>query len=172
MATAITKAQLETALAAAQARISELEAALAAKPAEDGRRDQLEQTLWLQRNHPKHYGRFEDGTAWVQFGAQYARRNKEGTEAFKDDGPRTFGGYKNFIAYGDIAEAVLNAFGDESRLARICAYEKPWHGKPDASGYPTRNTEWAVTGFTLVQRVTPAAPAAAPAQPQLAQVAF
>ena len=168
MATATTKAQLETALAAAQARIAELEAATqSAEATEGGRRDQLEQTLWLQRKGVNRQGVTGDGTPWVQFGAQYASVGK--------DGQRTFGAWKDFVAFGDMAETVLEAFGTDNRLARIGAYERPWHGKPDASGYPTRNTEWCVVQFSLVGRVTPPAPAPTPAAaptPQLAGVSF
>lgn len=147
--------ELQTALEAAQARISELE---------EARQDQLSQVLWLQRTVPggRRRGVTPNGTPFIQFGAQYGALNRQ-------TGSRTFGAWKNFVAYGEAAEAIGSFFdGGTDRLCRIGAYERPWHGEVQGPDGPTttRNTEWVVTTFEPIARLdSPAAPVREPEAP-------
>lgn len=175
-----TKAQLESALAAAQARISELEAQAeqpkAAAP-------HLSQVLWLQRKPlaeagPDGRGNISytrTGVLVVRFGAQYASLNRQ-------TGQRVFGPWRFFTAYGETASAIIAFMAGEDRLAAIEAYEEPWSSSTDPNA---RQSDWVVRGFTPVGRgagnppvppatrpeAAPAAPVPAP-QPELAQLAF
>lgn len=136
--------ELSTALEAAERRIQELEAE---------RGDQLSQILWLQKTPPENgtrrRGVTSGGTPYVQFGAQYGSLNKQ-------TGVRLFGAWKNFVAYGELAEVIGEFFDSGSdRLARIGAYERPWHGQAQGPDGPqaTRNSEWVVTRFEAIARV-------------------
>jgi hypothetical protein len=188
MATATTKAQLAEALEAATSRISELEALLAAQ----GEQQQptaaahLDQVLWIQRkplaertpDGKGNIGYTRSGMLTVRFAAQYASLDKR-------SGNRTFGAWKFFTAYGEVAQQVIDLMRTEDRLVRVQAYEEPWSSTQDPNA---RNSDWVVRGFNPIGRgagtppelppvpakAAPAAApaAAAPAQPQLAQVAF
>lgn len=136
--------ELSAALEAAERRIQELEAE---------RGDQLSQILWLQKNAPedntRRRGVTSGGTPYIQFGAQYGSLNKQ-------TGVRLFGAWKNFVAYGELATAIGEFFDSGSdRLARIGAYERPWHGQAQGPDGPqaTRNSEWVVTRFEAIARV-------------------
>lgn len=183
MATA-TKAQLQSALAAAQARIAELEAAQAERQEQPrAATPHLSQVLWLQRkalvpvgdDGKGNIGYTKTGVLAVRFGAQYASLDRE-------SGQRVFGPWKFFSAYGDMAKAIISFMQGDDRLAAIEAYEEPWTSKHDPNA---RQSDWVVRGFQPIGRgagnpptapatrpeAAPAAPAPAP-QPELAQLAF
>ena len=165
--TTITKAQLEAqatelqqALTAAQARIDELQQQLGAQADADPeeRRNQLEQTVWLQREAPS----FErntmrwsaDGqTLLMRIGAQYATLDRK-------SGQRLYGERRWFTAIGEVAEQLRDLYASsDSRLVRIGAYERPQ--PPAADG--TRRSEWILASVEPLAR-TPQALAPAPAQ--------
>jgi len=165
--TITTKAQLEqqildlqAELAAAQHANDELRQQSEATTPE--KRDQLEQTVWLQTKTPgqDRRGWTQDGDRTLRFGAQYAALDKR-------SGQRLYGPYKNFIAYGALAQQVDEIFKGDSRLARIGAYERP--STPSEDG--TRRSEWVLTAITVVPRVQPAAPAPV-AEPTSEPIAF
>lgn len=179
MATA-TKAQLEAALEAAQARISELEAK-ASEQQPQAAQPHLSQVLWLQRKPLTPVGDdgrgnisyTKGGTLTVRFGAQYARLDRQ-------SGRRVFGPWRFFTAYGDMASAIISFMAGSDRLVAIEAYEEPWASASDPNA---RQSDWVVRGFTPVGRGAgnppelPATPAPAPAAPAAAaaaaaQVAF
>lgn len=147
--------ELLTELDAAKARIAELEQQ--AVPAE-----QLNQVLWLQKNPPggKRIGRTADNTSFINFGAQYSYLNKKTNS-------RVFGAWKNFVAYGPLAEEIGEFFSTEDRLVRITAYERPWHGTVAGADGPTttRNSEWIVVSFDPIARLDATAPASEPVVP-------
>lgn len=126
----------------AKARISELESSS----------EQLNQVLWLQRTSPTgaRCGVTPNGTPFIKFGAQYGYLNKR-------TGSRVFGGWKNFVAYGDLAATIGNLFATGDRLVKITAYERPWHGTVEGPEGPitTRNSEWVVVSFQPVARLDP-----------------
>jgi hypothetical protein len=182
MPTATTKAQLAEALEAANARISELEAAAQA-PAPAAAAPHLSQVLWLQRKGlteagPDGRGNISytaGGTLVVRFGAQYASLDRK-------SGQRVFGPWKFFSAYGDMASTIVSFMQGGDRLALVEAYEEPWASSTDANA---RNSDWTVRGFSPIGRgagnppmpqarpeAAPALAAAAPVQPQLAPLAF
>lgn len=135
--------EMEARLQAALSRIAELEE-------QQLRKDQLDQVLWLQRNAPngKRQGVTPKGTPFISFGAQYGSLDKR-------SGTRVFGAWKNFTAYGPLAEAITEFFTTEDRLARITAYERPWHGQLAGADGPitTRNSEWVVVSFEPIARL-------------------
>lgn len=163
--------ELLTELEAAKARIAELESG-----------EQLNQGLWLQKTPPetldsraKEQGTWEankakrgvtaNGTSYIKFGAQYGSLNKK-------TGSRSFGAWKNFVAYGLLADEINEFFRTEDRLVRIGAYERPWHGNDG-----TRNTEWVVVSFQPIARLDATTPVSEPevpfsAEPTAAEVAF
>ena len=152
-------------LEAAKARIAVLEAA----PTE-----QLNQVLWLQKNPPgdRRIGRTADSTPYINFGAQYGYLSKKTNS-------RVFGAWKNFTAYGPLAEEISEFFRTEDRLVRITAYERPWHGTVVGADGPTtsRNSEWIVVSFDPIARLDAASPVSEPeapfsAEPTAAEVAF
>lgn len=155
--------ELLTELEAANARIAELESG-----------EQLNQGLWLQKSHPetldsraKEQGTWEakkakrgvtaNDTSYIKFGAQYGSLNKK-------TGSRTYGAWKNFVAYGPLADEINEFFRTEDRLVRITAYERPWLGNDG-----TRNTEWVVVSFQPIARLDAAAPASEPVAPYSAE---
>jgi hypothetical protein len=175
MANTITKAQLEAqvtelqeALAAAQARTTDLEQQLesqAAEAQEPERRDQLQQVVWLQREAPS----FERNTMrWsadgetliMRLGVQYATIDRR-------SGQRLFGERKWLTAIGDIAEAVRNLYEtSDTRLVRIGAYERPQPPAQDG----TRRSEWILASFEPMPRLdAPAQPVQAAASAPLAE---
>lgn len=184
MATTQTKAALAQALEAATARIAELEAALAAQAEQQQPTvAHMDQVLWIQRkplaertpDGKGNIGYTKTGVLTVRFAAQYASLDKR-------SGTRTFGAWKFFTAYGEVAQQVIDLMRGEDRLARIQAYEEPWSNPQDPN---SRNSDWVVRGLTPIRRgssnpptapatrpeAAPAAPAPAP-QPELAQLAF
>lgn len=164
---ATTKAQLEAQVQDLQSSLttfevlqSELQQALERiEELERGstpRNNDLAQVLWLQRNAPEGDARgfTQGGKKYLRFGAQYSSLDEQ-------SGQRFYGAWKNFRAYGELAEQIAEFFQGSDRLVRIEAFERPWHGKPPAEGqYPTRNTEWIVTTFQPMPRVD--APATTP----------
>lgn len=191
MATTQTKAALAQALEAANSRISELEALVAAQSEQQPKAAaHLSQVLWLQRKPlmeagPDGRGNISytrGGVLVVRFGAQYASLDRK-------SGQRVFGPWKFFTVYGDLAKTVIDFMSGTDRLALVEAYEEPWASSADANA---RNSEWVIRGFSPIGRgagtppelppvpakAAPAAPApaaatpAAPVQPQLAPLAF
>ena len=140
--------ELLSELEAAQARIAELEAG-----------EQLNQVLWLQRTSPQgaRRGVTPKGTSFIKFGAQYGSLSKA-------TGSRSFGAWKNFVAYGELADAIDAFFCTEDRLVRITAYERPWHGTVAGAEGPvtTRNTEWVVVSFQPIARLDATSPVSEP----------
>ena len=170
MANTITKAQLEAqvselqeALAAAQQRTDSLEQQLeaqaeaqASETPEPGRRDQLEQIVWIQRDCPsadKETLRWSrDGeTLILSLATQYSSLDKKA-------GKRVYGARKWVTAIGDIAERVRDHYlsGSDVRLVRIGAYERPIPAEKDSN---ERRSEWILTRFEPMPRLD------APAQP-------
>jgi hypothetical protein len=158
----ITKADLEAVNADLEAanlvlkqRIETLEATLAATgDDDDAQRDELSQTLWLRDRYTPDKTR--DGQPKITFGAQKSVRNQDGT--------RTYGPYKTFVAYAknvdiDQVRAILD--GDD-RLVEITAFESPWK---DREGY--KHSDWVVTSMTIRPRtVAAAAPESFEGQPE------
>ena len=140
-----TKAQLSTQLEALASQVANLTEQLA-----HAERQQLRQTLWLQGDEPRRSGTTQGGDAWVAFSGQYASR-KEGE-------PRRYGAYKDFIAYGDIAEQVMAAYQDGDHLVSLTAYERP---APAREGEKRRFSDWVLTSFSAVPRTEPQPPAEA-----------
>lgn len=144
-------AQLEQQLAVALARLEELES-------QAPRRDQLEQSLWLQRTAPdeRWRGVTQNGTPYIKFSGQHARLDKA-------SGRRDYGAYKDLVAYGEIAEQVSEIFDGQDRLVMVRAYERPWSNRGQE-----RRSDWVVTHVSLISNGTqqPAAqtPAEAPAE--------
>lgn len=147
----ITKAQLETQLQAAQARIAELEQAATPAPAEE-RRDQLEQVVWLQREAPsfekKTLRYAADGeTLLMRVGYQYSSLNKR-------TGQRQYGERRWLTVIGDTAESLRHLMEtSDTRLVRIGAYESPQPPAEDG----TRRSEWVLARFEPMPRTAPAA---------------
>jgi hypothetical protein len=149
--------ELQQALAAAQARTTDLEQqldALAAEAQEPERRDQLEQVVWIQRDCPS----FENNTMrWsadgntllLRLGVQYATVDRK-------SGKRLFGERRWLTAIGATAEQVRDLYAtSDTRLCRIGAYERPQEPAEDG----TRRSEWILSRFEPMPRLD------APAQP-------
>lgn len=155
-------AELQAELSTSQQRADDLQQQIETAAPAPQQRDQLEQTVWLQTNAPDSDRRSwtQDGDMIIRFGAQYAALDKR-------TGQRLYGPYKNFVAYGALAQQVNELFMGDSRLARIGAYERP--STPSENG--TRRSEWVLTTITVVPRVQPAAPATV-AQPTAEPIAF
>jgi hypothetical protein len=107
----------------------------------EAERPHLRQILWLQGDEPRRSGRTQGGEHWAAFSGQYASR-KEG-EA------RRYGAYKDFIAYGDLALAVTEAYEAGDHLVSITAYERPCAPK---EGDNRRFSDWVITSFNVVPR--------------------
>jgi len=155
MATA-TKSQIQAELDAALARIAELEAAQTESRVEA---NCLEQTVWLSKNPPSQEwsrGTTKSGKPFIRFGAQYSSRDEKG---------RTFGDWKNYVAYGDVARQVEETYATEDRLVHIVAFESPSHGRGERAN--ERYTEWVVKEFRPVARLDSATPE--PAQAPVAE---
>ena len=167
--TAITKPQLQAQLDEALERIAELEAAQAealalAETAQGEARVEnnlLEQSVWLSRNAPCQSwsrGFTKAGEPYIRFGAQYSARDEQGN--------RTFGGWKNYVAYGDVARQVEALYSGSDRLVHMVCFESPSHGTGERVN--ERYTEWVVKEFRPVARLDAATPAPAPApEPEL-----
>ena len=160
-----TKLQIQAQLDAALERIAELEAAQGETRVESNR---LEQTVWLSKNKPSQdwsRGTTKGGKPFIRFGAQYAKRS--------ENGERLFGGWKNYVAYGDVALQVEDLYATADRLVHIVALESPSHGRGERSN--ERYTEWVVLEFRPVARLDSATPepAEAPAaEPTLEELPF
>lgn len=141
-------AELQAALASSQARITDLEAQLEA--AAPGRRDQLEQVLWLQKKAPTEIRYTQDGSPVIRIGGQYAAVNRE-------TGRRLYGPMKFFTAIGENAKALLEIFETDTRLVRIGAYERPQIPAEDG----TRRSEWVIASVSAIPAVQSQAPVAA-----------
>jgi len=168
-------------LGAALARVSELELARdealalveAAQTETRLESNRLEQTIWLQKNRPSKdwsRGTTQGGKPFIRFGGQFSRLDKA-------SGERRFGDWKNYVAYGETAEAVEAAFKGSDRLAHVVCFEQPSHGTGERS--LERYTDWVVTEFALVPRVERSEdsgqpPAAAPlqAEPTMDEIPF
>jgi hypothetical protein len=178
MATATTKAQLAEALEAATSRISELEALVAAQSEQQQptAAAHLDQVLWIQRkplaertsDGKGNIGYTRSGMLTVRFAAQYASLDKR-------SGTRTFGVWKFFTAYGEVAQQVIDLMRTEDRLVRVQAYEEPWSSAQDPNA---RNSDWVCRGFSPIGRgagnppMPQARPEAAPAPAAAAPAAF
>lgn len=178
MATTQTKAALAQALEAANSRISELEALLAQNEQQQQptAAAHLDQVLWIQRkpltertpDGKGNIGYTRTGMLTVRFAAQYASLDKR-------TGTRTFGVWKFFTAYGEVAQQVIDLMRSEDRLVRVQAFEEPWSSPQDPNA---RNSDWVVRGFSPIGRgagnppMPQARPEAAPVQPSLTPVAF
>jgi L-arabinose isomerase len=166
--TAITKSQLQAQLDEAMARIAELEAQAEAPAQPEETRlesNSLQQIVWLQKNTPsKEWSRgvTAGGKPFLRFGAQFSRLDKA-------TGERRFGGWKNYSAFGEVAEAIEAAFCGADRLAHIAAFEQPSHGTGERAN--ERYTEWVVTHFNLIPRVEAAIPAP-DLEPSLEEIPF
>lgn len=152
--------ELQSSLSAYESLQSELQQALARieelEQQETPRNNDLCQVVWLQRNAPQGDARgfTQGGKKFIKFGAQYSSLDER-------SGERMYGAWKNFRAYGELAEQIAEFFTGTDRLVRIEAFERPWRGRPPAgSQYPTCNTEWVATGFSPMPRVD--APATTP----------
>lgn len=150
----LTKAALEQQLAAALERVSSLELELTnlhQEAAAPERRDHLEQVMWLQREAPadRDRGFTREGSLWLRCGAQYAAVDRQ-------SGRRSFGAYKNLVAYGEVARALDEVFATETRLVAVTAYERPWTSSQEGP----RRSDWVVTSVTPIARTAPAAPSA------------
>jgi hypothetical protein len=137
--------------AALEARIAELEEQLASLNSQQ--RDHLVQLIWLQRQpplDPRDQGCTRDGVPYLRFAGQYAALDRQ-------SGRRQFGAYKNFIAFGPLADKAHLIFSGACRLVAISAYERP-----QANDQGPRRSEWVLTA---IRAITPASPgqAAAPA---------
>ena len=163
--TTITKAQLEArvaelqaALAAAQARTTDLEQQLEAQASEaqePERRDQLEQIVWIQRNCPS----FENETMrWSADGETLIMRlATQYSSLDRKTGRRVYGARKWVTVIGELAERVRDHYsGSDVRLVRIGAYERP---VPPRNGDNERRSEWILSRFEPMPRLD------APAQP-------
>jgi hypothetical protein len=134
--------QLQGELEAALARVTELEKT-------QPRDNTLAQVVWLQKSPPQgdKRGHTPKGIKFLRFGAQYSRLDEQ-------SGTRFYGAWKNYCAYGVVAEAIAEFFQGSDRLVKLTAFEKPWHGAPlPGTVYPTRNSEWIVTAFEPMPRV-------------------
>lgn len=160
MSTAIktaTKADLQQQLDVATSTIEELRQQLAdLTEAQARRRDHLEQVVWLQRDEPTEEQRTPTagGVPCLRFAAQYAGLDRR-------TGRRNFGAYKDFIAYGELAETLDAIFASGTRLVAITAYERPW-----ANTARARRSDWVVTSVTSIGRPTEPAEESAPAAPE------
>lgn len=123
----VTKAQLEAQLAEALARVETLEAGQL-QPAQN----HLVQTLWLGRQIAAQ-GVSKGGTPWARISGQYADRKPGNPE-------RQWGEYKNLVAFGDNAEALLEIFNSGVSLVRVALHEEPQ--KPLANG--RRISNWVI----------------------------
>jgi len=164
-ATKSTKSQIQAELDAALERINQLEAAQAETRVEA---NCLEQTVWLSKNAPSQEwsrGTTKSGKPFIRFGAQYSARN--------ENGERTFGCWKNYVAYGQVALHVEETYAGTDRLVHIVAFESPSHGRGERSN--ERYTEWVVKEFRPVARLDSATPepAQAPAaEPTTEEIPF
>lgn len=133
-------AELQAALASSQERINSLETQLEA--ATPGRRDQLEQVLWLQKKAPDQIRYTQAGEPVIRVGGQYAALDRE-------TGKRLYGPMKFFTAIGENAKALLDIFGGDTRLVRIGAYERPQLPAEDG----TRRSEWVIASVSAIPAV-------------------
>jgi hypothetical protein len=166
MPSTITKAQLETTVAELQAALADAEQRVidlqqqAEAPSQDSpeRRNQLEQTVWIQREAPSH----ERGTMkWsadgetliIRVAAQYATLDRR-------SGQRLFGERRWYTAFGVMAEQILDLYRDsDTRLVRIGAYERPQAPAQDG----TRRSEWILASFEPMPRTDTPAQSTTPA---------
>jgi hypothetical protein len=146
-----TKAAIAEALEAANAKLAELREQL-----EAAERVQLRQVLWLNGDEPRRQGHTAGDDLWVACSAQYATRRQGATR-------RDYGAYKDLIAYGEQAQALIDAYADGNHLVAITAYERP--ARPQ-EGEKRRFSDWVVTSVAPLER--PQAPAE-PAQAEQAE---
>jgi len=141
--------------AALEARITELEEQLASLNSQQ--RDHLVQLVWLQRQpplDPRDQGCTRDGVPFLRFAGQYAALDRK-------SGRRQFGAYKNFIAFGPLADEAHLIFSGACRLVAISAYERP-----QANDQGPRRSEWVLTA---IRPIAPSGTAPAPAPAPLAE---
>lgn len=141
MTSQVTKAQLQSDLDVANARITELEAQLADQPAP--RRAHLVQRIWLQGDEPRRQGTDKHGQPYCFFSGQYARGGG-------DNGPRIYGAYKDFTAFKSVAQAILDAYAAGDHLVEIEAYEEPKAARNE--GDTRRFSDWNIVGVRVVER--------------------
>lgn len=152
-----TKAMLAEELALLTEQVTQLTEAL-----EAAQRVQLRQTLWLQGEQPRRSGHTQGGDPWCAFSAQYASR-KEGQ-------PRIYGAYRDYVAYGEQAEAVLAAYAGGDHLVALEAYERPCAPRGEDK---RRFSDFVVTAFAPVPRTEPTGEAPyADAEPTDEEVPF
>lgn len=124
--------------AANAAKIADLEQQIADLQARLEQRDELSQVLWLDNEYKG--GRTKTGRSKVSFSAQKS--------VLRGD-VRNYGAYKNFVAYGELADAIIPLLQSNERLARISAFESPYSDN-------SKRSEWVVTEITVIPRVEPA----------------
>jgi phosphoserine aminotransferase len=127
------------ATAAHVAKIADLEQQIADLQARLEQRDELSQVLWL--NNEYKVGRTQAGKTKVSFSAQKS--------VLRGD-VRNYGAYKNFVAYGELADAIVPLLQSNERLARVSGFESPWSDN-------SKRSDWVVTEITIIPRVEPAA---------------
>jgi hypothetical protein len=131
-----TKADLAAQVDQLSQQIAELTERLTA-----AERVQLRQIVWLQGDDARRTGTTAGGQKWAAFSFQYASR-KEGE-------PRRYGAYKDGIAYGELAEALVAAYDAGDHLVAITAYERPAAPK---EGEKRRFSDWVITSLEVVPR--------------------
>jgi hypothetical protein len=131
----IINGDLETANAALQDRIDQLEAALAATGADDTQRDELSQTLWIGDRYTP--GKTRAGKPKVNFSAQKSVTDQ--------GGQRHYGPYRSFVAYGDLATTAIGILQGDDHLVDITAFESPWTDR-------SRRSDWVITSIAVRPR--------------------
>ena len=120
------------------AKIVELEQQVADLQARLEQRDELSQVVWLNDRYT--VARTQAGKTAIRFSAQKSVLRGES---------RSYGAYKNFVAYGEMAESIIPLLQSTERLARISAFESPWSDN-------SKRSDWVVTELTIIPRVEPA----------------
>jgi hypothetical protein len=127
------------ATAAHVAKIADLEQQITALQTRLEQRDELSQVLWLNDRYT--VARTQGDRLKVRFSAQKSVLRGE---------HRSYGEYRNFVAYGELAETIIPMLQSTERLARISAFESPWSDN-------SKRSDWVVTELTVIPRVEPAA---------------
>lgn len=132
-----TKTATAPAAAAAHAKkIQELENQIADLQAQLDNGSELSQTLWLNDRFDS--DRTRSGKRRVRFSAQKS--------TVSDDGARAYGAYKNFVAYGELAEHIIRIIQSTENLVHITAFESPWSDN-------SKRSDWVVKSLTVIPRL-------------------
>lgn len=121
--------------------------------------NRLVQRLWISDRYE--IGKTQAGGLKVSFSGQVSAR--------ENDGSRSYGAYKNLVAYNENAAAAKAILEGLDRLVEITAFEKPWSNN-------SKRSDWVILSIAPVERVAQSEAVLAnepyPAEPTSEEVPF